>query len=483
MNKHLPPCILAAAFAMAAIGSAAVAQENAAAFERPRYQTLRQNEDWSALADHDTSQTGDFFDPVKHIALSEDGDIWISFGGQVRTRFEVWENFGFVPANDDEFLLTRFLVHGDLHIGDHVRVFVEGKSAFSTERTLPGGRRTLDADELDLLQGFVDVILPLTLGGEDATLTIRSGRQSLLFGNQRLVSPLPWGNTIRAWDGVSVILSAYGWKVTGFWTQFVPVKKFSFNDADAQTEFFGIYATGAAPVIENASLELYCLGLERDAAAIPGGGFNGTFGGEERYTFGGRIRGPVGDTPFDYEVEGAYQTGEVGTGDIDAFMFASQVGYKLADFFGAPRVFVGFDYASGDESAGGDVETFNQLFPLGHKYLGYIDVIGRQNIIDLSTGVVLKPIDRLTTKVIGHYFWVADDSDALYNAGAGVVRAGGIATSNEVGAEIDVVFTYQINQHLKGEAGYSHFFADDWVEQTGPGSDIDFFYLQFLFMF
>ena len=67
MNMHLPPCILAAVFAMAAIGPAAVAQENAAAFERPKYQTLRQNEDWSALAGHDTSQAGDFFDPIKHM--------------------------------------------------------------------------------------------------------------------------------------------------------------------------------------------------------------------------------------------------------------------------------------------------------------------------------------------------------------------------------------------------------------------------------
>ena len=69
-------------------------------------------------------------------------------------------------------------------------------------------------------------------------------------------------------------------------------------------------------------------------------------------------------------------------------------------------------------------------------------MIGRQNIIDLSTGVSLKPIEKLTAKIAGHYFWLADDADALYNAGSGIVRAGGTRTSKNVGTEIDVVLTY-----------------------------------------
>ena len=49
------------------------------------------------------------------------------------------------------------------------------------------------------------------------------------------------------------------------------------------------------------------------------------------------------------------------------------------------------DIASGDDDpTDGDLETFNQLFPLGHAYFGYIDVIGRQNIIDVSPTVSTK---------------------------------------------------------------------------------------------
>lgn len=64
--------------------------------KRPSYsRVLRQNEDWSALAGYDTFQTGNFFDPIKYIPLSDDGNFWVSFGGQARFRFEGWNNFNF----------------------------------------------------------------------------------------------------------------------------------------------------------------------------------------------------------------------------------------------------------------------------------------------------------------------------------------------------------------------------------------------------
>ena len=52
--------------------------------------------------------------------------------------------------------------------------------------------------------------------------------------------------------------------------------------------------------------------------------------------------------------------------------------------------------------------------------------MGRQNIIDFNLGASLKPLDQLTAYVAGHFFWRADTDDALYNAGGGVLRAGGL---------------------------------------------------------
>lgn len=79
-----------------------------------------------------------------------------------------------------------------------------------------------------------------------------------------------------------------------------------------------------------------------------------------------------------------------------------------------------------------------KLFPLGHAYLGYIDIAGRQNIIDLNAGVTMTPLESMTMGLTGHLLWRAEDTDALYNAGGGVVRAGGLGVDDEVGAELDL---------------------------------------------
>ena len=467
--------VLAASVLMLTIAPALA--EDEASFQPPKYQFLRYNEDWSGLAGQDTSQTGDLFDPIKHVALSDDGSIWASFGGHIRLRLENWNDFGFGGAakTADTFLLTRFAVHGDVHVGDNVRVFAEGTSALSTDRDLPGGQRALDVDTAALQQMFVDVTLPL---GDGGTVTLRPGRQQFLFGKQRLVSPLPWSNTLRRWDGISAIFDVADWHIHSFWSHFVPVDKYAFNDTDSQTDFWGIYAVGEVPATD-LGLDLYLLGLHREDPVT----FNGTMGGEDRFTVGGRIWGGIGDTPLDFDVEGAFQFGEVGSANINAWMIASEVGWKFPACPATPRVHVGFDYASGDHGAGGDVETFNHLFPLGHAYLGYIDIIGRQNIIDASTGVTCKPLKRMTAGVTGHLFWRADDDDALYNAGGGVVRPSAASTNTEVGGEIDVTVKYAFDRHLQGLFGYSRFFAGDFIKQTGSASDIDFFYLQFQYTF
>jgi hypothetical protein len=257
----------------------------------------------------------------------------------------------------------------------------------------------------------------------------------------------------------------------------VQVNRYSFNDWGPKDSFYGVYATGPLGDTGMRS-DLYWLGLGRHDAS-----FNGTSGFENRQTLGGRIFGPLPGTPLDLDVEGAYQLGEVGSGDVNAFMVASQLGWWFETVPISPRFFVGFDWASGDESPGGDVETFNQLFPLSHQYYGWIDAIGRQNAIDAQTGVVLRPFPATTTTLTGHFFWRADNQDALYSASGAVSRAGSSGSSSWLGAELDLLVRYQFDVHLALMAGYSHFFTGDYLRTSGRGRDIDFGYWVFQYTF
>ncbi|MEZ6015986.1 MAG: alginate export family protein [Planctomycetota bacterium] len=425
----------------------------------PPYAFLRQNEDWSAF--EPSGEAGDTFDALKHIDLSSDGHTWISFGGRLESRIESWSGFGFSDANEDTFAVSRALGHADLHVGESFRLFVEGKSAQATDRDLPGGRRTLDLDTIDLQQAFIDVTVPLG----DGTLLLRPGRQMLLFGAQRLISPLPWGNTLRTWEGLTAAWRSGPWTVTGIATVFVPVDKTEFNTPDDEQTLWGVYAQRAQPKGGH-GLDLYALGNERDAVSV-----NGTTGNESRLTVGARAFGPAAPR-VDYEVELSWQTGEIGANDVAAWSVASQLGWKPDSWAGAPRLYVGFDAASGDDAPGGDVGTFHQLFPLGHAYFGFIDAIGRQNILDASAGAKWS-LGTATQLGLGlHALQLLETSDALYNAGGAPTRTG--FGSREIGYELDLTIDHKLNRHAQLYGGYSHFFTGSALADSGPSDDVDF---------
>jgi hypothetical protein len=477
MIAKLRALVLVTGFVMTGVFGGAARQhafeQGNAGYEPPKYEILRQDEDWSVLAKREPSQPGDFFDPIKFIPLNGSGSVWLNFGGQARGRVEAWNNFNFgapeTADDNDVFLLSRFLYHADLHVGEYLRLFAQGKSAFVTGRNLVGGRLFTLADELDLQNGFVDLGLPLPRIGK---WTLRVGRQEMLFGKQRLVSPADWSNVRRTFDGLRGIFEHGDWSVSGFWTRLVIPRKYEFNRSDANADFFGIYAAGRVPKTP-LGVDIYWLGLTTDLPLFPG-----AEGKERRQTLGVRLYGKIPRTLVDVEVEGAYQLGEIGEADIGAFMFTIVTGYTFASFSWRPYLYIGFDYASGDDEEGDDqIKTFNKLFPTGHGHLGYIDIVGRQNIIDLRSGVSFKPVRKLIAAVDWHNFWRADRRDALYSPGGVPLRPGSAGSSEYIGSEIDLTLQYPLDRHILVQAGYSHFFAGDFIKESGPSDDVDFAYL------
>lgn len=469
------------------------------------YSAVRWDEDYSYLKD--PAARTDYTDPLKYIRLGAD-DVYLSVGGQVRERYEFFNNYLFSPPatsaagpqDDDGYFLTRLLVHADLHATQYFRLFVQGKSAMEDGRD--GGPRATDADEVDVQQAFADGIIPL--GGKNS-VTVRFGRQDLIYGAQRLISPLDWTNNRRTFEGLKVSSQVGVCTTDVFWVRPVNVEKEELNDGDGQTSFAGVYNSTALSDFmkgSNTKLDVYFLALNRtNARFATNSATTSAAADEDRYTLGVRMSG--NPKPFDYDVELDYQFGQFGNADISAWAAAAEMGYTVGNCPATPRLILGFDYASGDGNPNsGDLHTFNQLFPLGHAYFGFIDVIGRQNIMDLHPGVELTFVqDKSWAKKLGlradyHLFWRASTDDAVYNAGSGagsspsvsgVLRADGGSDKRFVGSEIDLLLTWQFDRHVQVLLGYSHFFAGGFIKETGKATganrDIDFIYLQMQYTF
>ncbi len=87
------------------------------------YQSVRYLEDYSALA---TAPSTDVWDPLKYVALWPGG--YLSLGGQHRLRYELVSptNAGIAPdATVESVMLSRNLLHLDLHLAPQLRVFAQ----------------------------------------------------------------------------------------------------------------------------------------------------------------------------------------------------------------------------------------------------------------------------------------------------------------------------------------------------------------------
>lgn len=63
------------------------------------------------------------------------------------------------------------------------------------------------------------------------------------------------------------------------------------------------------------------------------------------------------------------------------------------------------------------------------------------------------------------------------------MRAGGASSSRQVGTEVDLTLKHKFDRHALVSVGYSHFFAGDVIDESGPSDDIDFVYVSHQFTF
>lgn len=439
----------------------------------PKYHVHRWNDDFSYLAGPPGSYRPDFFDPIKYIRLDDDWSL--SLGGSHRGRVESRTN-NFVnladPSQDTRFLHRSFL-HMDLKYRKLFRFYLEGIYAEIENNDLP--LLPVEENRFDFYQGFVDV-MPL---GEETPLTFRAGRQELLYGAQRLISPLDWANTRRRFDGFKLFWSDDTWDADAFYVYPVPIdlakdENRKLDHFDERQYLLGTYVTYKG--IPRHGIDVYYF-YYRNANGLTNA--DGNVGSLNLNTIGGRFWGRTG--PWDYDTELVGQFGTFANDTVQAWAWALDGGHTFEDVPWKPRLGIGVDYASGDaDPSDGKHQTFNQLFPLGHAYLGYIDFVARQNVWAGSVNLTVKPREDVTARLAYHAFWLAENSDGLYNAGGALVRRDPTGrSSHDVGQELDLTISWQIDVHSSILFGYSHFWNGDFINETGLGDDADFIYLQY----
>ncbi len=428
--------------------------------------------DFSYLENPDHEK--DLFDPLKRIHLGD--DVLLSFGGQFWYRY-VNETDSRLNAagRDNSFHLTRLRFHMDLWYQDKIRFFGEFLDARHWGNELvPLG---IDRNQTDMLNIFADVKMFEAKGGK---AYVRVGRQELTYGSQRLISSLDWVNTRRTFQGVKTFWHTPKFNLDAFWVRPMITEWRKFDQWDKKRDFVGLWGT-YKPEKKGDAADFYFLALLDNRNNSRGQGM--VLGDSEIYTIGSRYIGTY--ERFLYELEGMYQFGNFSNQDISAGAVAVGGGYRIPLPLN-PQFWLRYDYASGDDNlgVGGTRNTFNQLFPFGNYYMGWLDRVGRQNIHDFNAQFSFHPQRWLTFISQYHRYYLASKTDFLYNAGgAPTLRDPTGASGSHVGDEIDFRFNVHVDRHQDVLVGYSKMWAGTFMKATRPGVNPDLFYVQYNFRF
>jgi hypothetical protein len=432
------------------------------------YHLLREDEDWSFLADPKLRQ--DFWDPIKYIRLRHGRNDWfLTISGEAR---EVWEqtgnnNWGQQPYWNN-FFLERYVLGFDAHFGKHVRTFVQFKSGLESFRI--GGPRPIDEKKLDFQNAFLD----LATAGDHNWLTLRVGIQELEYGAGRLIDVREGPNVRLSFIGFRLLNKVGSWRIDALAVR-PRLDNFGFFDdyPNHQVEFWGVY--GWRLLSRGVSIDAYYLGLNRAQASYERG-----TAPEQRQSLGIRFSRPIAEKErgWDFDYEGVWQFGSFGSAGLQAWTVASDTGYTVPTWRLKPRFSLKADISSGDNPRSNTLGTFYPLFPIGN-YFGVIADTGPGplNFRDLHPRVVTEWGHGVIVSADWIFYWRQSLQDGVYSVPGMLIRSSGNSNARFVGDRPGVEMRWQATRHLWFQADYGIFFAGQFLKQTEPGRNLNYWAL------
>jgi hypothetical protein len=412
--------------------------------------------------------------PAKPPVLNRANELlpqWLRLRGEFRERMEGFDGLGFNSTREDLYWLSRLRLNASVTPSKQLSLQAQVQDARVAKKTVgPTGAPFKAA--IDLRMAFADV------GSSTGPVSVRAGRQELVYGEQRLIGHVSWLNAARTFDGVKATFRTNAFAADVFATSVVRILDDAFDKSGNGNRFAGVYGT-TAKLIPQAAIEPYVL-YRRDVNLRAEAGGLGTL---KQTTAGVRIAGKL-PARLDYGVELAVQRGSLGTDDISAWAGH----WQLRETFpgaAAVRLTGEYNFASGDSDPTDNVRgTFDQLYPTPHDKYGLADQIGWKNVHHARAGFDVTPLKGLPFTTNYHSWWLAEENDAIYNAGSAVLaRVATGAANRHVGQEIDFQVSRALTAQLQLAGGYAYILPGSFLKEATPGASYSHPYLMVTYVF
>lgn len=364
----------------------------------------------------------------------------LQVGASFWTRYEMRDGYDALGRSAGRFLegdwfvyrarlklTTRRLALGDSGYGAQVVFSPQADGYWGNQPS------TVSTPNLGIYEGF------LRLQGPDLRLDV--GRFALDYGDALVIGDLRWHQTGRAFDGARLRLGDEAAWGELFFTYLSDGRGVDPSIFGGDVWFTGLYTSFGDLLWDGLSFEPYVLGqvwFDADAPQRADGAVQVTSGLRALQSFG----------IVDLRLETGLQLGRrrLASGanpEVAAWHADVEVGLKPMPGL---RISAEGLVASGDDPSTSTVESWDQLFPTAHKFLGLMDIIGARS--NVASGVLHAAYGAgpFAAKLDVHTFLRLERPDG----------------NNYAGTEADLNLVYTLMKGMSVRALYALFI---------PGSD------------
>jgi hypothetical protein len=370
-------------------------------------------------------------------AVAQAADV--KFDGQIRYRMESSNNA--FDSDIDAFNISalRTRLAASIAPQDGLNIYIQ----LQDSRRIGDSPTIADGESVDLHQAYFSYVCPKLDG-----VTLKMGRFEYAKADQRFFGSVGWSNEGRSFEG---------WQVN--YDGMVNVDFYGFKivenaAADADQTAWGFYFNNIMDKNIDVFYHMDDFGTINDDADV-----RSTFGIHYKNTYFDKL-----GVNFNY----AMQMGTNESTDVDyaGSMMDFDLSYAL-DLDILNKVGFGYETMSGDDGSG-DNTAWAELYPTGHKFHGYMDVVGGNDLNDLELNFFGKlPVGGFAYKLDYHMFSEVEGD------------------GNDLGTEIDLTLKKSMGNYGVN-FGYSLFTPEDDTftpegDTFAPGNDAtSWMYMQFI---
>ena len=359
---------------------------------------------------------------------------WVDLGLENRTRFESYDHpwradQAIGDGQTDSQVLLRSRARVGLGGNGPFRFLFEGQDSRAFSNNAPGDFvNTTTVNQFDILQLF-GALTVHNVGGSGLRTDLNFGRMTMDVGLRRYISRNDFRNTINAFDGVHwQIGQDQTWRFRTFLVEPVIINEVQLDEQTARSVFWGTYVESAH--VPWLNMNAYYFGLNDQT---------GSKVNQRTYsTYGLRLFKSAETNEFDYEFEGAVQTGHLGNVDHFAYNPNVEAGYTF-NLPWTPRFLAQYTYSSGSRTPGGSQDgNFDRLFGsrnFDFTATGNFGPFFRSNISTPGWRLIVQPAENVTV-TLKQRFWYLAEASAVFS-GSGLQDPTG-GSGNYLGHDVEL---------------------------------------------